>query len=255
MKSITRTDGTTIAYRIGGIKDGEPIIMMHGAGSNHSTWLNTAGALAGTRWIAVDMRGHGCSGGTPHLKENVSDIIAIADAERIKRFSVAGICVGGTVALDVARRHPQRVSRVIVVSPFDTELIAGALMLRTLCRVVKRITPLFPPKRKLTLIDYRTPPSLPFILTPINDLRGVYAKHYCNSTLTSLNNTSHIHDIKAPVLFITGKRDIFLKKNILRKRIKRHPMARWIEIDANHHLLTWKPAEVSAIINRFIREE
>ncbi len=46
-----------------GRKDEPPVILIHGAGSSHLVWPAELRRLAGQRVLAVDLPGHGRSGG------------------------------------------------------------------------------------------------------------------------------------------------------------------------------------------------
>lgn len=252
LRSIER-DGVRIAYMTGG-RGRHTVILIHGAGSNASTWLRTAGALTGSRWIAVDTRGHGGSGGVPDIHATAEDIVAVADQEGIRTFSLAGICRGGTIALDIARRHPRRVRNVVVLSPFDASLTRCATPVKLLCRAVRACTRLFKKRRKLDRVDFRQPPPVPFLLTPLHDLKGIHTRHYCASALDSLEACTHFEGIRQPLLIITGSKDRFLRRKLLRHRLTAHDDPRWIEVDTNHHVLTWRPEEAGRHIAAFLRQ-
>lgn len=254
VKRIDR-GGTSLSYVLGGGKRGGWIFLIHGAGSNASTWFRSTDALKGFRWMALDTRGHGRSGGTPDIAATADDIIAIADKEGIRRFSLAGICRGGTIALDIARRHPQRVNTIIILSPFDGPLTRCSLFVRMLCYAVRVCTRIAPQRRGVKTVDFTRPPRIPFLLTPLRDLQGIHTRHYCASALDSLDTTTHFEGVKAPLLIITGKKDIFLRRGLLRRRLAAHDAYDWIEVDSNHHVLTWRPADVGKHIAAFLRKK
>lgn len=47
-----------------------------------------------------------------------ADLEAVVDAIGLKRFPLVGLCQGGVVAIAYAARHPQRVSRLVLYSPY-----------------------------------------------------------------------------------------------------------------------------------------
>jgi len=249
MASTLSTDGTRIHYDRGGrAGSGKNIILLHGAGSNSSTWKNTAKGLR-CRWAAPDMRGHGRTQTIPNTHKSVQDILAVADAEGMTKFSVAGICAGGTIALAVARHAPRRVEHVIIVSPFDWSLVRGASLLYAICQCTRALCTLLPWRKNLRRVDYSNGKRLPFFLTPLNDLRGVHARYYGHGTVLALRTPSTFEDIKAPIIIVSGKHDVFLRTDVLRRRISAVRNARHIELDANHHLLCWRAQTISSIIN------
>ena len=95
------------------------VLFHHGLGTRSACWDGWTPALAGRhRLVRFDMRGHGASplpaGFRWSLSALVDDLLAVADASETERFHLVGESTGGTVALAVAARHPERVLSVTV---------------------------------------------------------------------------------------------------------------------------------------------
>ena len=95
------------------------VLFHHGIGARSACWDGWTPALAGRhRLVRFDMRGHGESplpeGFRWSLSALVDDVLAVADAADTDRFHLVGESTGGTVALAVAARHPERVLSVTV---------------------------------------------------------------------------------------------------------------------------------------------
>ena len=95
------------------------ILFHHGLGARSACWDGWTPALAGRhRLVRFDMRGHGASPLPADfrwpLSALVDDLLAVADATETERFHLVGESTGGTVALAVAARHPERVLSVTV---------------------------------------------------------------------------------------------------------------------------------------------
>jgi pimeloyl-ACP methyl ester carboxylesterase len=96
--------------------DGVPILLIHPAGANASTWgavvdeLSTAG-----RVITYDRRGYARSGGVPltSIAAHAEDAAGLLDELRASGAVVAGISIGATIALDLARLRPDLVRAVV----------------------------------------------------------------------------------------------------------------------------------------------
>ena len=103
--------------------DGEALVLLHGSGQNHLTWVLQSRYFAyrGYPVLAPDFPGHGLSGGTPlESIEDMADwVIALLDSLDVKTACLVGHSQGCLVAIDAAARYPDRVSRL--------GLIAGAL--------------------------------------------------------------------------------------------------------------------------------
>ena len=103
--------------------DGEVLVLLHGSGQNHLSWVLQSRYLAyrGYQVLAPDFPGHGLSGGTPlESIEDMADwVIALLDSLDVKTACLVGHSQGCLVAIDATARYPERVSRL--------GLIAGAL--------------------------------------------------------------------------------------------------------------------------------
>ncbi|TMJ17480.1 MAG: alpha/beta hydrolase [Alphaproteobacteria bacterium] len=114
--------GVALNVQTGGPENGEPIVLLHGFPESHRTWREVAPALARDfRVVAPDQRGFGASD-KPEGVENyrtdriVEDLIALADALGIGRFTLVGHDWGGAVAWLAALKHPDRVRRLAIVN-------------------------------------------------------------------------------------------------------------------------------------------
>jgi pimeloyl-ACP methyl ester carboxylesterase len=122
MDRIALPTGVTLAVQTGGPADAEAIIFLHGFPESHRTWRDVAPALAKDfRVIAPDQRGFGTSD-KPHGVEAyrtdriIEDLIALADALDLERFTLVGHDWGGAIAWLAALRHPDRLSRLVIVN-------------------------------------------------------------------------------------------------------------------------------------------
>ena len=122
MDRIALPTGVTLAVQTGGPADAEAIIFLHGFPESHRTWRDVAPALARDfRVVAPDQRGFGASD-KPHGVEAyrtdriIEDLIALADALDLERFTLVGHDWGGAVAWLAALRHPDRLSRLVIVN-------------------------------------------------------------------------------------------------------------------------------------------
>lgn len=119
---IALASGVTLNVQIGGPDDGEPIVFLHGFPESHRTWRAVVPVLSREfRVIAPDQRGFGASD-KPEGVENyrtdriLEDLIALADVLGLDRFTLVGHDWGGAVAWLAALRHPDRLSRLVIVN-------------------------------------------------------------------------------------------------------------------------------------------
>lgn len=88
------------------------VVMVHGAGMDHSVWALQARYLAhhGRGVLAVDLPGHGRSGG-PALTspQAMADwLVRLLDAAGVAQAAVVGHSMGALAALEAAARHAGR---------------------------------------------------------------------------------------------------------------------------------------------------
>ncbi len=119
---IALPTGVTLNVQSGGSRDAEPIILLHGFPESHRTWRAVVPVLAGDYFfVAPDQRGFADSDKPEGVEQYrtdriVADLIALADALGLQRFTLVGHDWGGAVAWLAALRHPDRVARLIIVN-------------------------------------------------------------------------------------------------------------------------------------------
>jgi pimeloyl-ACP methyl ester carboxylesterase len=108
--------GRELAYdRVGA---GPPLVLLHAFPFDRRMWRDTAAALAGEREvISVDLRGFGESppaAGPFTIADLADDVAGLLDALGLARAAVAGLSMGGYVALAFAARHAGRLAALIL---------------------------------------------------------------------------------------------------------------------------------------------
>jgi len=82
-------------------------------------WLE--GLSRGRTLVRYDERGCGLSDHDPYevsLESFVQDLETVVDAMALERFPLLGVSQGGPVAIEYARRHPERVTRLGLVGTY-----------------------------------------------------------------------------------------------------------------------------------------
>jgi 3-oxoadipate enol-lactonase len=100
--------------------EGPPLFLIHGIGASRHSWDGLIARLRGEfRCVSYDLRGHGKSPAPPPpytLDELVDDLEALRAELGIERAHVAGHSLGGMIGPAYARRYPQRVLSVGLLS-------------------------------------------------------------------------------------------------------------------------------------------
>lgn len=97
---------------------GIPVLLVHGFPHDHTLWAPQLGTPDGiARLIAPDLRGFGRSAweGTEATMDRYADDLAcVLEALAVPSAVVCGLSMGGYVALALWRRHPERVSALVL---------------------------------------------------------------------------------------------------------------------------------------------
>lgn len=110
---------------------GRPILLVHGLGTSSFLWRNVAPplAVANHTAFAVDLFGHGESDrpydGEFGIAAQSEYLDRVLTALRVPRALVVGCDLGALVAIRLANDHPDRVERLVLVSPPDLSDIPG----------------------------------------------------------------------------------------------------------------------------------
>lgn len=102
-----------------GPESAPPLLLLGSLGSTWAMWDSQVPALsAHLRVVRADHRGHGRSPVPPGpyaLDDLVADVVLLLDELGIQRASVAGLSLGGMVAMRLAALHPERVDRLALL--------------------------------------------------------------------------------------------------------------------------------------------
>ncbi|MFD1611598.1 alpha/beta fold hydrolase [Sphingomonas tabacisoli] len=110
-------NGATIHVRVGG--SGPAIVLLHGYGETGDMWAPLAADLIRDHTvIAPDLRGLGLSskpaGGFTKMNQ-AEDVAGVLDRLKIARADIVAHDIGNMVAFAFAEKHPERVSRLVVI--------------------------------------------------------------------------------------------------------------------------------------------
>jgi 3-oxoadipate enol-lactonase len=118
VKYVRADDGVPIAYDVYGKRDGEPLLLIQGLGTDSRGWaLQHVPFGRRFRCYAIDNRGTGGSAGAPHplsLEQMAHDAVAVLDAEGVESAHVMGASMGGAIAQFVGVRHRERVRSLVL---------------------------------------------------------------------------------------------------------------------------------------------
>ncbi len=129
----------THAYAYTGGKAFDPalptLVFIHGAEHDHCVWVLQTRYLAhhGFGVLALDLPGHGRSGGAPlDSVEKIADwIIAVLDAAGVAKATLIGHSMGSLVAVECAARYPDRIAKIALVGTAFPMKVSDELLTAT----------------------------------------------------------------------------------------------------------------------------
>lgn len=110
---IAPINGESLYYEVAG--EGAPLVLIHGWSLNLRMWDPQASELSRRfRVIRYDRRGFGKSSGTEDITWDAADLTALLDHLGATKVHILGMSQGARVALQFARRYPDRVSSLVL---------------------------------------------------------------------------------------------------------------------------------------------
>ena len=112
-----------------------PVVLVHGAAMDHTAWVYHTRYFmhVGRAVIALDLPGHGRSGGAPltTVEDMAAWLLRGLDALHLEEVALVGHSLGALVALEAAARAPARISRLALLGaafpmPVSDQLLNAA---------------------------------------------------------------------------------------------------------------------------------
>jgi pimeloyl-ACP methyl ester carboxylesterase len=243
-------DGRRVGYVEAG--HGTPLVLVHGAGGRGRVWAPQLAELADVaRVIAVDLPGHGVTGGTGYasVRDYAAFVQVFLDEAGLERVVLGGHSMGGAIAQTLALEHPDRLVGLVLVG-------TGA-RLRVLPRTLELLRIAAPQARPFVAeLSYspRTPPGAvveaerALMETPLAVTLGDFLACDHFDLMTA------VAGVRAPTLVVVGRDDRLTPPKYAHYLARTIPGARLVELDAAGHFPQLEqPAGVNAALRDFLR--
>jgi pimeloyl-ACP methyl ester carboxylesterase len=116
MPSFVSYDRAQLTYSVRG--SGPPLVCLPGGPGNRSEYLEDLGGLDAHRTlVALEPRGDGYDQAAYRVDRVVEDVDALRRALDLDAMDLLGHSAGGTLAELYAARHPERIARLLLITP------------------------------------------------------------------------------------------------------------------------------------------
>ena len=231
-----------------GARDAEPLLFVHCWGVSSAAFGAFFDRLAEHyRVVAPDLPGFGRS---PAAKEGVSyegyaDVLAgVLDDLGIARAHVAGLSMGGGIALTFAARHPGRVRTLTLMAPTGCPEVS---LPRLACN---RMIELAEQALRPAQLHGKGPVARNFAA---NLLRHPATLAATLRMVAGCNILEEARRVTAPTLLLWGGRDRTIPPRLATRFIERLPGASLhVMPDSFHEMATGRPDATASVIHEFI---
>lgn len=204
--------GARLYWKREGRDDAPALVLLNSIGTDMDLWEPVLPFLRENfALLRLDTRGHGASGaeaGDYTLSMLAGDVLAVADAAGIGRFSLAGVSLGGMIGMELALGHPERLERLALICTSATmdavswndriALVRGQGMGAIAELAMGRF--LSPEFRARHPAVYET------VLRELLAMDGqAYAG--CGAAIRDMDLAERLAGISCPTLVVTGRRD------------------------------------------------
>ncbi|MBF5044022.1 alpha/beta fold hydrolase [Aggregicoccus sp. 17bor-14] len=278
-------DGTTLFYRVEGPEaddPGSPFVLCDGLGCDGFAWKHLAPFLAARhRVLRWHYRGHGRSSVPPDptrvgMDFHCDDLARVMDAGGIERGLLFGHSMGVQVALEFHRRHPERVSGLVLMcgsygNPLDT--FHDSTYLKRAFPYIRSAVERFPgPAAKVVHAVASSRLAARVALTfEVNgkvltedDMAPYFAHLACMDpvvfvrTLESLaahTAEDHLPAVDVPTLVVGGEQDTFTPAWLSRRMAEAIPGAELFLLSGGTHTAPLEhPRAIEMRLERFLQE-
>ena len=229
-----------------------PIVLIHGAGGTHLHWSPQSRRIPGQRIYALDLPGHGKSGGlgSQSVADYARSVVEFLDALGFNQAVIVGHSMGSAIALTLALDHPRRVAGLGLVGSGARLRVASAILegsssAETFPAVVKLIN-------DLEFGPYVNPRMKELAAQRMLEIRPSVL-HGDFSACNQFDVMARLGEIKTPTLILCGAEDQltpvkyseYLQSHIAGARLVAFP-------GAGHMVMLEEPIAVAKELGEFV---
>jgi 3-oxoadipate enol-lactonase len=253
-------DGVALRYELSG-KGERTLVVVHEMGGSLESWDEVVPRFTESRRVLrYDTRGAGLSQkvrGELGLDTMADDIAALLDALGIAgQVALAGIAVGGAIALHFAARFPGRTSAVMVGSP------ATGIAPDRRAAALERLARIEAGGMAVAVENAMLNGYAPELRGDIKRFERFQARWLGNDPasyatiwrmLAGADMQDELTRLRCPVLVIGGSLDRVRPPALAQEIANAIPGARYVEVRTGHYMAVQTPDLISDCIDEFLR--
>jgi pimeloyl-ACP methyl ester carboxylesterase len=258
--------GGDLNYKEEGGRDDPTIVLLHGFACSLRWWDRVAPELArrGLHVIRFDLLGHGGSEMPRDGYEMESQARLVAAALKklkVRRATVVGHSMGGTVASALVEQHPRLVRQIAVIGTPPRDGFVDSSVLRSVSTwpVVGELSDRFAPDPMIKAgLDDAFAGDIDVPDQFVDDLDGMTYSAYDKSNSEAHDfldgNSERIKDARVPLLVIFGTKDEIVDPDAADAWKKDIPSARVVKMRGVGHSPHWeRPRQVVELLLGYAR--
>jgi 3-oxoadipate enol-lactonase len=253
-------NGVGLRYELSGSGD-RALVLVHEMGGSLESWDDIAPRFAASRRVLrYDTRGAGLSQkirGELTLDTMADDIAALLDALAISgKVAIAGIAVGGAIALHFAARYPERAGAVVAGSP------ATGISPERRVPALERVAKIEATGMGFAVEDSMQNGYAPELRGDIERFQRFRARWLGNDPgsyaaiwrmLANADMQSELTRLSCPVLVIGGSLDRVRPASVAEGIAKSIPGARYVEVRTGHYMAVQTPDLLADCVDEFLK--
>lgn len=223
-----------------------PLVLINGLFADLHSWDRALPMLSGFHVLRYDGRGQGRSEKPPgpyHLDGSIEDLLHVLEAHQWPPSYFVGLSQGGSIALALAQRHPERVLGVIAADCITEVSPLMSLKLQSWMRAHQNGGPLL-------RFDVATPwiwgeevvKNQPNLVAFYRDKAGDHEEHAVIALIQSALSVSiPAQKIQCPVHLIVGEQDLLTPPFVMKEIHKEITQSTFSVVPGGHASLLEHP--------------
>ena len=243
---------------------GMPLFFQHGLGGNLFQSQELLASIPDIRLFTMDCPGHGSTplikNQPPTFQNYANHLLALMNHEKVEKAVVGGISMGSGIALNLALRHPERFSGLIILRPawLDNALPENLQILLSVCKYANQDDGIAKFKRDplYRKIRKQSEGAAESILSQFINHKGAHVEIILKSMIEDrpISSLAALQTCKVPTLILANHEDPLHPYQMAATLHKRLPNAEFQTVAPRYEDHEKHQVEVRNAVSRFLEK-